>query len=112
MKVSQDTLKFLEELKSFLEYEVGIGEIYGVLGHDSGGVLSHAVLCNDPHCYACKPDGTKIETTLNAEDYEKVSKVYDDLVNIIKKGRDKKFVEKLEKLITTLNEAYSHEIVI
>lgn len=33
----------LEELKDFLR-DIGCGEIYGILGHDAGGILSHSVL--------------------------------------------------------------------
>lgn len=43
---------FLEELKDFLTLDIGVGEIFGTLGHDAGGVLSHEVLCNDPCCTA------------------------------------------------------------
>lgn len=33
----------LEELKDFLQ-DIGCGDIYGILGHDAGGILSHSVL--------------------------------------------------------------------
>ena len=46
MKVS-DIVVLLEEVKDFLEY-IGCGDIYGALGHDAGGILSHSVLHNDP----------------------------------------------------------------
>ncbi len=48
MKVS-DIVVLLEEIKDYLEY-IGCGDMYGVLGHDVGGVLSHSVLHNDPQC--------------------------------------------------------------
>lgn len=48
MRVS-DIVVLLEEVKDFLEY-IGCGDIYGALGHDAGGILSHSVLHNDPQC--------------------------------------------------------------
>ena len=38
-----DAIVMLEELKDFLR-DIGCGEIYGILGHDVGGILSHSVL--------------------------------------------------------------------
>ena len=46
---NSDIVVLLEEVKDYLEY-IGCGDIYGVLGHDAGGVLSQSVLHNDPQC--------------------------------------------------------------
>lgn len=98
----EETIKLLEEVVDFLTMQIGIGDRYGDLGHVTGGVLSHGLLNNDPHCYSVNDDGIKKESTLNPEDYVQVEYVWHELEHIIKKGTDMKFVERLNCLIDEL----------
>ena len=93
----------MEELKDFLVFDIGIGDLFGKLGHDSGGVLSHQVLHNDPCCTAFDKNGFEMTCNLNGMDYKNVETVWKDLVGIIHKGRDEnQFVQKIDDLINTI----------
>jgi hypothetical protein len=92
----------LEELKDFLR-DIGCGDIYGTLGHDSGGILSHAVLHNDPCCHEIDSDGNMVTCQLNPRDKLNVSKVYDDIRGIIDRGRENCFIQKIDEIVNALN---------
>ena len=81
-----DIVVLLEEVKDFLR-DIGCGDIYGTLGHDAGGVLSHDVLFNDPHCQSFDQDGKLMTCQLNPRDKRNVTDVYNDLNNVIDKGQ-------------------------
>ena len=75
---NSDLVLLLEEVKDYLEY-IGCGDIYGVLGHDAGGVLSHSVLHNDPHCQSFDANGNPMTCQLKGSDKQNVTDVYNDL---------------------------------
>lgn len=103
MMNKEQAIVFLEELKDFLRLDIGVGEIFGTLGHDAGGVLSHEVLCNDPCCTVYDENGKEITCNLKGRDLKNVEQVWCDLVNIIHKGRDEnQFVQKIDDLINTI----------
>jgi len=64
----KDAIKLIDDLHSYLECSIGIGSIYGTLGHDVGGVLSHSILHNDPYCHELNADGSYKTCQLNASD--------------------------------------------
>lgn len=99
---NEEMIELLKSVNKFLKMKVGIGEQYGTLGHDAGGILSHQILNNDPQCYNVNPDGTKIESTLSDSDYELVEQVWKDLNSVIDEGRNERFVERIEELIESL----------
>ena len=100
MRVS-DIVVLLEEVKDFLEY-IGCGDIYGALGHDAGGILSHSVLHNDPQCWELDENGNRVTCQLNPRDKRNVTDVYNDLNNVIDKGQSQEFVERLGTAIEAL----------
>lgn len=100
MRVS-DIVVLLEEVKDFLEY-IGCGDIYGALGHDAGGILSHSVLHNDPQCWELDENGNRVTCQLNPRDKRNVTDVYNDLNNVIDKGQSQEFVERLDAAIAAL----------
>lgn len=100
MRVS-DIVVLLEEVKDFLEY-IGCGDIYGALGHDAGGILSHSVLHNDPQCWELDENGNRVTCQLNPGDKRNVTDVYNDLNNVIDKGQSQEFVERLGAAISAL----------
>ncbi len=100
MRVS-DIVVLLEEVKDFLEY-IGCGDIYGALGHDAGGILSHSVLHNDPQCWELDENGNRVTCQLNPRDKRNVTDVYNDLNNVIDKGQSQEFVERLGDAIEHL----------
>ena len=75
---NSDIVVLLEEVKDFLEY-IGCGDIYGVLGHDAGGILSHSVLHNDPCCHELDGHGNVVTCQLQPSDKRDVTDVYNDL---------------------------------
>lgn len=96
-----DIVVLLEEVKDFLEY-IGCGDIYGALGHDAGGILSHSVLHNDPQCWELDENGNRVTCQLNPRDKRNVTDVYNDLNNVIDKGHSQEFVERLGSAIASL----------
>ena len=100
MRVS-DIVVLLEEVKDYLEY-IGCGDIYGALGHDAGGILSHSVLHNDPQCWELDENGNRVTCQLNPRDKRNVTDVYNDLNNVIDKGQSQEFVERLGDAIEHL----------
>ena len=100
MRVS-DIVVLLEEVKDFLEY-IGCGDIYGALGHDAGGILSHSVLHNDPQCWELDENGNRVTCQLNPRDKRNVTDVYNDLNNVIDKGQSQEFVDRLGDAIEHL----------
>ena len=96
-----DIVVLLEEVKDFLEY-IGCGDIYGALGHDAGGILSHSVLHNDPQCWELDENGNRVTCQLNPRDKRNVTDVYNDLNNVIDKGQSQEFVERLDAAIAAL----------
>lgn len=100
MRVS-DIVVLLEEVKDFLEY-IGCGDIYGALGHDAGGILSHSVLHNDPQCQSFDANGNLMTCQLKGSDKRNVTDVYNDLNNVIDKGQSQEFVERLDDAIASL----------
>lgn len=93
-----DIVVLLEEVKDYLEY-IGCGEIYGVLGHDAGGVLSHSVLHNDPHCKELDAQGNVVTCQLQRRDKQNITDVYNDLNEVIDRGQNKEFVNRLDAAI-------------
>ena len=100
MKVS-DLVVLLEEVKDYLEY-IGCGDMYGVLGHDAGGVLSHSVLHNDPSCQSFDANGNLMTCQLKGSDKQNVTNVYNDLNEVIDKGQNQEFVERIDDAIKHL----------
>ena len=100
MRVS-DIVVLLEEVKDFLE-SIGCGEIYGTLGHDAGGILSHSVLHNDPSCQELDQDGNVVQCKLEPDDKRDVTDVYNDLNNVIDRGQSREFVDRLGDAIEHL----------
>lgn len=96
-----DIVVLLEEVKDFLR-DIGCGDIYGTLGHDAGGVLSHDVLFNDPHCKSFDQDGKLMTCQLNPKDKRNITNIYDDLNHIIDKGQSQEFVDRLGDAIEHL----------
>ena len=96
-----DIVVLLEEVKDFLR-DIGCGDIYGTLGHDAGGVLSHSVLHNDPQCWELDENGNRVTCQLNPRDKRNVTDVYNDLNNVIDKGQSQEFVERLDAAIAAL----------
>ena len=93
MKKSEAIL-VLEELKDFL-IDIGCGDIYGVLGHDAGGVLGNQILYNGG-CYELDDDGNRMPCRLCDRDKSDIENVQDDMYEVINRGRDNKFIEKLD----------------
>ena len=98
---TNDIVVLLEEVKDYLEY-IGCGDMYGVLGHDAGGVLSHEVLHNDPHCWELDENGNRVTCQLNPRDKLNVTDVYNDLNEVIDRGQSREFVERLGEAIRVL----------
>ena len=96
----QIDVQLLKDIKNYLEFQAGIGEVYGTLGHLIGGVLSHSVLYNDPHDHALDENGKEKKCTLSDENYRQIMEVYRELKEMVKRGKDAKLVEKLSDLIT------------
>ena len=96
-----DIVVLLEEVKDFLR-DIGCGDIYGTLGHDAGGVLSHSVLHNDPQCWELDENGNRVTCQLNPRDKRNVTDVYNDLNNVIDKGQSQEFVDRLGDAIEHL----------
>ena len=96
-----DIVVLLEEVKDFLR-DIGCGEIYGTLGHDAGGILSHSVLHNDPQCWELDENGNRVTCQLNPRDKRNVTDVYNDLNNVIDKGQSQEFVDRLGDAIEHL----------
>lgn len=99
---NSDLVVLLAEVKDFLEY-IGCGDIYGALGHDAGGILSHSVLHNDPCCHELDAQGNVVTCQLNPSDKRNVTDVYNDLNNVIDKGQSQEFVTRLDDAIKQLS---------
>ena len=99
---NSDIVVLLEEVKDYLEY-IGCGDIYGVLGHDAGGVLSHSVLHNDPSCQVLDTQGNVVTCQLNGSDKANVTAVYNDLNEVIDRGQNQEFVDRLSDAIMQLS---------
>ena len=95
---NSDLVVLLEEIKDYLEY-IGCGETYGVLGHDAGGVLSHAVLHNDPHCQELDAQGNVVACQLQSRDEQNITDVYNDLNDVIDRGQNQEFINRLDVAI-------------
>ena len=98
---NSDIVVLLEEVKDYLEY-IGCGDIYGVLGHDAGGVLSHSVLHNDPDCQTFDADGNQVTCQLKGSDKANVTAVYNDLNEVIDRGQNQEFVDRIDDAIKHL----------
>ncbi len=61
-----NAITLLEELKDFLR-DIGCGEIYGILGHDAGGVLGNSILYN---MKGARMEGIKGLEDLTSMDYK------------------------------------------
>lgn len=96
MKKSEAIL-ILEELKDFLR-DIGCGEIYGILGHSAGGVLGNSILYNCG-CYELDDNGNKLPCRLCGRDKRDIEDVQRDMYEVINRGRNNKFIEKLDKMI-------------
>ena len=81
-----DIVVLLEEVKDFLQ-DIGCGDIYGTLGHDASGVLSHSVLHNDPQCQELDAQGDVVTCQLQSRDKQNITDVYDDLNEVIDRVR-------------------------
>ena len=99
---NSDLVVLLEEVKDFLEY-IGCGDIYGALGHDAGGILSHSVLHNDPQCWELDENGNRVTCQLNPSDKRNVTDVYNDLNRVLDRGQSQEFVERLGDAIKQLS---------
>ena len=99
---NSDIVLLLEEVKDYLEY-LGCGDTYGVLGHDAGGVLSHSVLHNDPHCQSFDANGNQMTCQLKGSDKANVTAVYNDLNEVIDRGQNQEFVDRLSDAIMQLS---------
>ena len=95
---NSDIVVLLEEVKDYLEY-IGCGETYGVLGHDVGGVLSHSVLHNDPHCQSFDANGNLMTCQLKGSDKQNITNVYNDLNEVIDRGQNQEFINRLDVAI-------------
>lgn len=95
---NSDIVVLLEEVKDYLEY-IGCGETYGVLGHDAGGLLSHSVLHNDPHCRELDAQGNVVTCQLQSGDKQNITDVYNDLNEVIDRGQNQEFVDRLDVAI-------------
>jgi hypothetical protein len=102
MKKSEAIL-ILEELKDFLN-DIGCGEIYGILGHSAGGVLGNSILYNGG-CYELDDDGNRLPCRLCKRDRYDIENVQSDMYEVINRGRDNKFIEKLDKMIDAINDS-------
>lgn len=85
-------ITLLEELKDFLR-DIGCGEIYGILGHDAGGILGNSIL------YELDRNGNLLSCRLCQRDKHDMETVQDDMYEVIERGRENQFIEKIDKLI-------------
>ena len=92
-----NAITLLEELKDFLR-DIGCGEIYGILGHDAGGVLGNSILYN-MNCYELDDNGNKLPCRLCPRDKQDIETVQDDMYEVIERGRENRFIEKIDDLV-------------
>ena len=92
-----DAITMLEELKDFLN-DIGCGETYGILGHDAGGVLGNSILYNGG-CYELDRQGNRLPCRLCQRDRHDIETVQDDMYEVIERGRENRFIEKLDELV-------------
>ena len=92
-----DAITMLEELKDFLN-DIVCGETYGVLGHDAGGVLGNSILYNGG-CYELDRQGNRLPCRLCQRDRHDIETVQDDMYEVIERGRENRFIEKLDELV-------------
>ena len=99
MKKSE-AITLLEELKDFLR-DIGRGEQYGILGHAAGGVLGNSILYN-LGCYELDGNGNQLPCRVKGRDKRDIEEVQSDMYEVIDRGRDNKFIEKLDKMIKAI----------
>lgn len=92
-----DAITLLEELKDFLR-DIGCGEIYGILGHDAGGILGNSILYN-MNCYELDDNGNKLPCRLCPRDKQDIEDVQRDMYEVIERGRENQFIEKIDELV-------------
>ena len=92
-----DAITMLEELKDFLN-DIGCGETYGILGHDAGGVIGNSILYNGG-CYELDRQGNRLPCRLCQRDKQDIETVQDDMYEVIERGRENRFIEKIEDLV-------------
>ena len=92
-----DAITMLEELKDFLN-DIGCGETYGILGHDAGGVLGNSILYNGG-CYELDRQGNRLPCRRCQRDRHDIETVQDDMYEVIERGRENRFIEKLDELV-------------
>lgn len=78
-------ITLLEELKDFLR-DIGCGEIYGILGHDAGGILGNSILYNGG-CHELDRNGNLLPCRLCPRDKQDIETVQDDMYEVIERGR-------------------------
>lgn len=106
---TEDKKQFYRDLINFFKYQIGINNVYGTLTNDSG-ILSRKVLMNDPKHQNVDMNLNVIKTRLTGEDYINVTTVWKDINNIIKIGKDHKFVEILTEILNDLEKENVKEI--
>jgi hypothetical protein len=99
MKKSE-AITLLEELKDFLN-DIGCGDTYGILGHDAGGVLGNSILYNGG-CYELDRQGNRLPCRLCQRDKKDIETVQDDMYEVIERGRENRFIEKIDEVISQL----------
>ena len=92
-----DIITMLEELKDFLN-DIGCGESYGILGHDAGGVLGNSILYNGGS-YELDSQGKQLPCRLCPRDKQDIETVQNDMYEVIERGRENRFIEKLDELV-------------
>ena len=97
-----EAITLLEELKDFLR-DIGCGDQYGILGHDAGGVIGNQILYN-MDCYELDDDGNRVQCRVSGRDKQDIEDIQADMYEIIDRGRDNRFIEKIDELLKTVRQ--------